>query len=94
MKTPVGSRFKLEPIDENAISKIIDDLKPKTSFGIDRVSNKLLKYVKKEITPLLTQVINHCLNTGIFPDALKVAKVLPIYKKDDDKIFGNYRLVI
>ena len=31
------------------------------------------------------------LNTGIFPDNLKIAKVIPLFKKDDDKSFSNYR---
>ncbi len=31
------------------------------------------------------------LNTGIFPDKLKIAKINPIYKKDDDNLFTNYR---
>ncbi len=30
-------------------------------------------------------------NTGIFPDKLKIAKINPIYKKDDDNLFNNYR---
>ncbi len=27
------------------------------------------------------------LNTGIFPDKLKIAKIIPIHKKEDEKIF-------
>ena len=29
--------------------------------------------------------------TGIFPDKLKIAKVVPIYKSEDENIFNNYR---
>ena len=29
--------------------------------------------------------------TGIFPDKLKIAKVIPLYNKDDPSILGNYR---
>ena len=31
------------------------------------------------------------LNTGIFPDELKIAKVIPLFKKDDPKLLKNYR---
>ena len=29
--------------------------------------------------------------TGIFPDKLKIAKVLPLFKKGNEHIFHNYR---
>ena len=31
------------------------------------------------------------MRSGIFPDQLKIAKVTPIYKKDDKKLIKNYR---
>ena len=31
------------------------------------------------------------MNTGIFPDKLKIAKITPIFKKDDETLFTNYR---
>ncbi len=31
------------------------------------------------------------LNTGIFPDQLKVEKGVPIHKKDDETLLTNYR---
>ena len=40
---------------------------------------------------LLTIVINQVLNNGIFPDKLKIAKVVPIFKKGDSALTNNYR---
>ncbi len=31
------------------------------------------------------------LTTGIVPDKIKIAKIIPIYKKDKDTLFTNYR---
>ncbi len=39
----------------------------------------------------ITLIINQMLNTGIFPDKRKVAKIIPIHKKDDKSLFTNYR---
>ena len=39
------------------------------------------------------KVFNLSLSSGIVPEKLKVAKVIPIYKKDDSALFSNYRPV-
>ena len=83
--------FVFQNVTEEYVSKLIDQMKSKTSRGVDDLSNKLLKDIKDEIVPPLTVMINHCLNSGIFPDKLKVAKVMPVYKKCEKYLFNNYR---
>ena len=39
----------------------------------------------------LTLLINQVINTGIFHEKLKIAKVIPIFKKDDSSLFKNYK---
>ena len=36
-------------------------------------------------------MINHMLNTRIFPDKLKESKVSPIFKANDKELLSNYR---
>ena len=36
-------------------------------------------------------IFNLSIPTGIVPEMLKIAKVVPIYKKDDAEKFSNYR---
>ena len=88
---PITTGFQYKNVSEQDIQKIIKDLKPKTSYGRDRLSNTLLKLISPEITPVLTLIINQTLNTGIFPESLKIAKVLPVHKKDANDVFTNYR---
>ena len=36
-------------------------------------------------------IINQMLTNGIFPEKLKLAKVIPVFKSGDDQLFSNYR---
>ena len=83
--------LKFEPITVDTINRIIVDLKPKTSTGVDNISNKLLKFVKSVISKPLSIIINQMLKLGIFPDSLKISKVVPLHKKDDQTNLSNYR---
>ena len=83
--------FSFSMVSPNDISKIINNFKPKSSTGHDGLSMKLLKRISSIICDPLTLIINQSLNTGIFPEKLKIAKVLPIFKKDDEFLLNNYR---
>ena len=81
MPAKPNCNLKFQSVTVDNVSRIIDSLKPKTSSGVDCISNKLIKYVKNVIMEPLTVIINQMLNVGIFPDSLKISKVIPIYKK-------------
>ena len=83
--------FHFEQINISDVIKIIDNLSSKTSCGFDDISLKLLKYLKPVLATPITVIINQMLNTGIFPDKLKIAKIKPLYKKGDKSNFNNYR---
>ncbi len=68
-------------------------LAPKSSYGFDGISTKLAKAIQTAILGPVTLIINQMLNTGIFPDKLKIAKIIPNYKKGDDTLFTNYRSI-
>ena len=87
----IHSSFTFMNIDEDAINKIIYNLPPKSSSGCDGISTKLLKVIAPVIIKPLTLLTNQVLNTGTFPDKLKIAKVIPIFKKGDPSLFENYR---
>jgi hypothetical protein len=85
--------FKFNQVSTEHVLKVIDGLKPKSSSGVDSISNKLLRNIKEELSEPLTLIFNQCISNNTFPDALKIAKVTPLHKKNDKNIFDNYRPV-
>ena len=54
------------------------------SNGRDGISNIVLKLIlPKILKPQTLILLNQMLNTGIFLDNLKIAKVAPLYKKKE-----------
>lgn len=91
LTSPSTQQFYFHSVERNDVLKIIDQLKPKTSSGVDGLSNKLLKFIKYEICDSLTLIINQSIHSGIFPEQLKLARVLPLFKKGVNSVFDNYR---
>ena len=67
----------------------IFSLPTKSSTGFDNISSKFLKQIAPTIVKHLTTLINQVFNTGIFPDKLKLARVIPLHTKGNPS--NNYR---
>lgn len=87
---PINSLFMI-PTDINEISTIIKQMKPKKSTGPDNISSWLLRELNLSISEPLSIIINKSMEQGIFPNQLKLAKIIPIYKSKDKEQFNNYR---
>ena len=83
--------FKFKEIRPSEVAKIISNLKSKPSSGHDNISSSLIKRIAEPLSIPLSLLVNQSLNAGIFPNRLKIAKVIPIYKKSDIFLFDNYR---
>ena len=83
----------LEPVTESEVFSIVNSFKGKQSCDTNNISMFLVKNVIDNIVKPLNIICNLSLKSGIFPDSMKVAKVLPIFKNDDPKCFSNYRPV-
>nr|CAI5859625.1 unnamed protein product [Callosobruchus analis] len=66
-------------------------LKNKLSSGEDDFPTSLLKSCIHRIANPLVFIINNCLKFGIFPEKLKSAIIIPIYKRGDAADMSNYR---
>ena len=61
MPRKTNCTLKFEPITVDTVSRIIGGLKPKTSTGVDRISNKLVKFGKNVISEPLSIIISQML---------------------------------
>lgn len=72
------------------ISKVIGKLKNR-SGGIDNIHSTVLKKISFYISPILAEIFNICIYCGIWPNALKRADVVPVFKSGDRTEVNNYR---
>ena len=83
--------FEIDLITPYEVSLIIDKLDINKASGVDRIGPRILKLCKDSISEVLASLINSCISSGVFPDTLKIASVIPLHKggaKDDP---NNYR---
>ena len=59
--------------------------------GYDGLQARIMKQIVHVYVRPLTYLINMSLTQGIFPEELKLAKVIPIYKSEDEQLLQNYR---
>ena len=83
--------FFLTPTDKNEISLIISSLDSHKSSGPNSIPVKILKLLKNDISQQLSDIFNMSFSTGQFPSVLKIAKVIPIHKKQSRVDYTNYR---
>jgi hypothetical protein len=88
---PSRVHLNFKKISDTDTLTIINNLQAKTSKGPDFVSSALLKKIKIELHKPITYIINQSLESGLFPDKLKVAKIIPVHKKGIETSIENYR---
>ncbi len=73
------------------IKKIIRKLQPKYSYDANGVSTKMIKSIGDEISFPLSHIFNISLREGVFPQKLKLCRVIPIFKTGNALDCDNYR---
>ena len=91
MNKIILSSFQFNLIDGIIFDKIVSSLHTETSSGHDGISVKLLKCLSSVIRELLILIINQSMQTGLFPEKVKITEAITFFKKDDRLNMDNYR---
>ena len=72
------------------ILKLLKQLNPAKSAGIDNLTGKFLKEGAPVLASPITDLVNLSISLSLFPDDCKIAKLKPLYKKEAKTKPKNY----
>ena len=90
LRKSVVNSFFINLVQESEIKKLMKNLNQNKSLGPCSIPTKILQSHVDFLTQPLTDLINLSLKQDVFPEALKMARVTPIFKKKDPQLFSNY----
>ena len=85
------NKFSLSKVSEVEVFLLLENLDKKNLLEYYKVDPVLLSSGAFEVFKALTHIINLSLIQGKFPDSLKIAKVVPIFKQGSRLLCTNYR---
>ena len=91
MSPSVLQSIYCEPVSNAELILLINSLSTNKASGPDGIGTQLIKDNYQLFIETLKYLFNQSLFQGIVRDILKVAKVIPIYKKGDLHSSSNYR---
>ena len=83
--------FSLANVTVGQVSKILHSMISSKATCFDEIPAKYLKDGFSVISKLLTHIINLSITTGSIPNDLKMARIVPLYKKNSKTHVWNYR---
>ena len=75
----------------NELKDAFISFKLNKSPGYDEISFSVIKTCFGSLNKPLLHIFKQSLQSGIFPDKLKIARFTPLFKKGSDSELGNYR---
>ena len=78
-------------ISEEKILNIIRSLNPNKAHGWDEISVRMIKLSDSALVTPIKIIFTNCLRHGLFPEIWKYANVVPVHKKNEKNLKGNYR---
>jgi hypothetical protein len=81
----------LNPVTEPEILKYFGEISSSGANDNEFLSSKFIKQFSHELTPPITMIINSTFKSGVYPDALKISRITPVFKNGDKHDPTNYR---
>lgn len=81
----------LTPVTPTKILLKINELNVRKAAGLGTITARVVKCCGETIAPVLATIVNNCFREGIYPDGLKIARVVPIHKAGNAQRLENYR---
>ena len=86
-----NNNFTLKPTTYKNVLSLMEKINPNKAVGIDNLGGKFLRDGAKVLAKSITELFNLSIEKSIFPDACKIAKLKPLYKKGSKLEPKNYR---
>ena len=87
----ISNSIFLSPCTPQEVFNLITKLKDRKARRTIDIETRFIKLANPVISTFLSNLFNVCLNTGVYPDSLKIAEVIPIFKKGCSTQTTNYR---
>ena len=91
MGQPNRNSMFITPVSEDEIITTVKSCKPKHSMDCDDMSMYVVSTVIWPIVKPLAHIFNLSFTSGIFPEDMKIGKVIPLFKNDSKTDLTNYR---
>ena len=83
--------FTTNPVTGTEIIETVQQLQPKKTLDMTGISTWLLQKIVTAISVPLTHIFQGSLASGLVPNQLKIAKVIPVFKSGQKESMDNYR---
>ena len=93
LKNATPKSFFIQAACEPETEKYINEADINKATGLDEIPAKLLKWAAALFASMLTKLFNKCIEEGVYPDSLKLARVTPVFKGGNKNKTTSYRRI-